>query len=74
VCPYRSNDHSWQVYFDTNRLIREAFGEAGYPSPMSVYPLSLVGGTHRRPAHAATKKAVRDEPPARPTSPGRRPR
>jgi hypothetical protein len=22
-----------QVYFDTNRLIREAFGEAGYPAP-----------------------------------------
>jgi hypothetical protein len=21
------------LYFDTNRLIREAFGEAGYPAP-----------------------------------------
>ncbi len=33
VRPYCSNDHYWQVYFDTNRIIREAFGEAGYPTP-----------------------------------------
>jgi hypothetical protein len=25
--------HYWQVYFDTNRVIREAFGEAGFPAP-----------------------------------------
>src|SRR5262245_47792296 len=30
VRPYCSNKHYWQVYFDTNRLIREAFGEAGF--------------------------------------------
>jgi hypothetical protein len=24
--------HYWQVYFDTNRAIREAFGEAGFPA------------------------------------------
>jgi small conductance mechanosensitive channel len=29
VRPYCHNDHYWQVYFDTNRLIRESFGEAG---------------------------------------------
>ena len=33
VRPYCHNDHYWQVYFDTNRLIREAFGEAGFPVP-----------------------------------------
>ena len=33
VRPYCNNDHYWQVYFDTNRLIREAFGDAGYPAP-----------------------------------------
>jgi small conductance mechanosensitive channel len=33
VRPYCHNDHYWQVYFDTNRMIREAFGEAGYPAP-----------------------------------------
>ena len=33
VRPYCANAHYWQVYFDTNRMIREAFGEAGYPVP-----------------------------------------
>ena len=33
VRPYCHNDHYWQVYFETNRIIREAFGEAGYPAP-----------------------------------------
>jgi small conductance mechanosensitive channel len=32
VRPYCANDHYWQVYFDTNRAIREAFGEAGFPA------------------------------------------
>ncbi|MBL8399275.1 MAG: mechanosensitive ion channel family protein [Candidatus Accumulibacter sp.] len=34
VRPYCHNDHYWQVYFDTNRVIREALGEAGFPAPM----------------------------------------
>ena len=33
VRPYCNNDHYWQVYFDTNRLIRESFGEAGFAVP-----------------------------------------
>src|SRR5262245_28259179 len=33
VRPYCSNQHYWQVYFDTNRLIPESFGEAGLPAP-----------------------------------------
>ncbi|MBM4201228.1 MAG: mechanosensitive ion channel family protein [Gammaproteobacteria bacterium] len=33
VRPYCHNNHYWQVYFDTNRTIRETFGEAGYPVP-----------------------------------------
>lgn len=33
VRPYCNNRDYWQVYFDTNRLIREAFGEAGFPAP-----------------------------------------
>ena len=34
VRPYCHNDHYWQVYFDTNRTIREALGAAGFPAPM----------------------------------------
>jgi len=33
VRPYCNNAHYWQVYFDTNRVIREAFGEAQYAAP-----------------------------------------
>ncbi|HXU87977.1 MAG TPA: mechanosensitive ion channel family protein [Methylomirabilota bacterium] len=33
VRPYCSNEHYWQVYFDTNRAIREVFGDAGFPAP-----------------------------------------
>ena len=40
VRPYCSNDHYWQVYFDTNRFVREAFGEAGFPVPMPAYAVS----------------------------------
>ncbi len=37
VRPFCSNDNYWQVYFDSNRTIREAFGEAGFPAPEQVY-------------------------------------
>jgi small conductance mechanosensitive channel len=33
VRPYCNNTHYWQVYFDTNRVIREAFSTARYPVP-----------------------------------------
>jgi len=33
VRPYCHNDHYWQIYFDTNKVIRESFGSAGYPVP-----------------------------------------
>jgi len=37
VRPYTHNDNYWQVYFDTNKLIRETFGTAGYPVPETHY-------------------------------------
>lgn len=40
VRPYCNNNHYWQVYFDTNKVIREAFGEAGYPVPEQRYAVS----------------------------------
>jgi small conductance mechanosensitive channel len=42
IRPYCNNQHYWQVYFDTNRLIREAFGEAGFPVPVPAYAVSGV--------------------------------
>jgi small conductance mechanosensitive channel len=40
VRPYCSNQHYWQVYFDTNRMIRESFGEAGFPAPVPAYAVT----------------------------------
>ena len=34
VRPYCHNDNYWQVYFDTNKVIRESLAEAGFPVPM----------------------------------------
>jgi len=41
VRPYCNNQHYWQVYFDTNRLIRESFGQAGYPVPDQHYTIQV---------------------------------
>jgi small conductance mechanosensitive channel len=40
VRPYCQNQHYWQVYFDSTRLIREAFGQAGFPAPAPEYVVS----------------------------------
>ncbi|BAZ32009.1 MscS mechanosensitive ion channel [Cylindrospermum sp. NIES-4074] len=40
VRPYCSNDNYWQVYFDTNKAIRETFGQAGYPVPEQRYTVN----------------------------------
>jgi small conductance mechanosensitive channel len=39
VRPYCNNRHYWQVYFDTNRLIRDTFTRAGFPVPEQHYAL-----------------------------------
>ena len=39
VRPYCNNVNYWQVYFDTNRAIREAFGEAAFPVPEFHYAI-----------------------------------
>ncbi len=43
VRPYCKNENYWQVYFDTNRLIRETFSEAGFPAPVVMYAVSASG-------------------------------
>jgi small conductance mechanosensitive channel len=34
VRPYCHNENYWRVYCDTNRPIKDALGEAGFPAPM----------------------------------------
>jgi small conductance mechanosensitive channel len=40
VRPYCNNDHYWQVYFDSNKTIKETFGEAGFPAPETRYAVT----------------------------------
>ncbi|MBD2251679.1 mechanosensitive ion channel family protein [Nostoc parmelioides] len=40
VRPYCHNENYWQVYFDTNKIIKETFGQAGYPIPEQRYMFS----------------------------------
>jgi small conductance mechanosensitive channel len=40
VRPFCSNENYWQVYFDTNRMIRETFTEAGFPVPTPTFAVS----------------------------------
>jgi small conductance mechanosensitive channel len=40
VRPFCEHANYWQVYFDTNRTIRESFGEAGFPAPELRYRVS----------------------------------
>jgi small conductance mechanosensitive channel len=37
VRPYTSNEHYWQVYFDTNMAIREVLGDGVFPAPLAVF-------------------------------------
>jgi len=42
VRPFCNNAHYWQVYFDTNRVIRESFSESGFPIPQKHFQVSQV--------------------------------
>lgn len=39
---YCNNDHYWQVYFDTNKAIRETFTQAEYPIPEEQFRLQTI--------------------------------
>jgi small conductance mechanosensitive channel len=36
VRPYTSNEHYWQVYFDTNEAIVRVGQQAGWPAPAAL--------------------------------------
>ena len=55
VRPHCHNDHYWQVYFDTNRIIRESFGQAGYAAPM---PAQMVVVQQALAQQAAAQQAA----------------
>ena len=51
VRPYCRPEHYWPVYFETNRMIREAFTDAGFPAPMPSY--SVTGAASGSPLLAS---------------------
>lgn len=54
VRPYRNNKDYWQVYFDTNRLIKETFTAAAFEVPEQHYVVRGVGaGAGVGMAHSA---------------------
>jgi len=52
VRPYCEPQHYGQVSFDTNRMIREAFAEAGYPAPVPEFALQHHSSTSVGPGVA----------------------
>ncbi|HWC18033.1 MAG TPA: mechanosensitive ion channel family protein, partial [Terriglobales bacterium] len=53
VRPYCHNDHYWQVYFDTNKLILETFHDAGFDVPEQHYALHNFREVRRAMSTAA---------------------
>ncbi len=43
VRPFAHNNHYWQVYFDTNRVIRETLMTAGFDAPMPAQAIMVQG-------------------------------
>ena len=55
VRPFCNNAHYWQVYFDTNALIKDAFTAAGFSVPEQHYMIrsAAAGATAAAAAHSA---------------------
>ncbi len=45
VRPCCSNDHYWQVYFDTNNAIRQTLGESPFPAPTPTLLIKQLAAT-----------------------------
>ncbi len=45
VRPCCNNVHYWQVYFDTNKAIREVLGESPFPAAMPVYAIKQMSAS-----------------------------
>lgn len=61
VRPYCNTEHYWQVYFDTNKVIADTLGAAGFPvatHPVRLYPTEPASGAAREtPAPAQVPAA-----------------
>lgn len=55
VRPFCANEHYWQVYFDTNRMIRNTFAMAAFPAPE--YHHAVRGGLEAEGARSLKNAA-----------------
>ena len=39
--PFAHNDHYWQVYFDSNQIIRQTLSDAGFAAPMPAQAIEV---------------------------------
>jgi small conductance mechanosensitive channel len=69
VRPSCDPDHYWQVYFDTNRLIQDTFGAAGYPVPEQHVVWRQSSGALARPGAEAASSRGGVAGPTPPTVP-----
>jgi small conductance mechanosensitive channel len=53
VRPFCNNKDYWQVYFDTNALIKDAFGQAGFAVPEQHYMVRTAAAGAAAAAHSA---------------------
>ncbi len=53
VRPFCNNKDYWQVYFATNTLIKDAFGQAGFAVPEQHYMVRTAAVGATAPAHSA---------------------
>lgn len=53
VRPFCNNTHYWQVYFDTNALIKDAFTNAGFAVPEQHYMVRTAAAGAGAAAHSA---------------------
>lgn len=58
VRPFCETEHYWQVHFDVNRMMREAFSEAGYQVPMPAYAVAGLSPTVAVPPMSALAAAA----------------
>jgi small conductance mechanosensitive channel len=53
VRPFCNNKDYWQVYFDTNSLIKDSFTSAGFSAPEQHYTIRTTAGGTAAVAHSA---------------------
>ena len=53
IRPFCNNQHYWQVYFDTNALIRDSFTAAGFAVPEQHYSVRTANVGNGMGAYSA---------------------